>query len=166
MTPESARRIASTGRRLLTARLIRPADYAVLDALLWRVRKPGRWDCDPDYATIARLAGICRSRAIEAVRRLVALGILTKRRRHVLVRWGSNRAQVAARQVSNSYTFCVCVSKESSPRSADSDSLIDRGSKALEAALSGLGSAIQCFSTQSAQASKHSANSRATVASP
>lgn len=120
MTPDTARRIAAHARRLLTARLIRPADYAVLDVLLWRVRRPGRWDCAPDYKTIARLAGICRSRAIAAVRKLVDLGIMTKTRRHVLVSWGRNRAQRAARQVANSYTFCAHMSKESSTRSADS----------------------------------------------
>ena len=155
MTPETARRIASTGRRLLTARLIRPADYAVLDALLWRVRRPGRWDCDPDYSTIARLAGCCRDRAMKAVRKLAELGVITKKRRHVLVRWGANRAQVVARQVSNVYYFCVPTSKESSPRAADSDSKLDRGSKALEAALAGLGRAIQAPLAQSGHPQTH-----------
>jgi len=141
MNPTTASRIAATGRRLLTARLLRPADYAVLDALLWRVRRPGRWDCDPDYATLARLAGICRGRVIEAVRVLVSLGLITKTRRHALIRWGRNRAQVAARQLSNAYVFCA-PSKESSGRSADSDSRLERGSTGLERALAGLGAAI------------------------
>jgi len=106
MLPSTASRIAATGRRLLTARLLRPADYAVLDALLWRVRRPGRWDCDPDYATISRLAGCCRSRAIKAVATLERLGLLSRQRRHALIRWGRNRAQVAARQLSNCYVSC------------------------------------------------------------
>lgn len=142
MLPSTARRIAANARRLLTARLIHPADYAVLDALLWRVRRPGMWDCDPDYATLARLAGICRGRAIEAVRVLVSLGLITKTRRHALVRWGRNRAQVAARQLSNCYVFCA-PSKESSPRPADSDSKLDSGSTGLERALSRFKAAIQ-----------------------
>lgn len=139
MTPETARKITAHVRRLQTAGLLTAHDFTAFDVLMWRVRKMGRWDCDPDYATIARLGHICRSKAIGAVKKLVALGVITKKRRHVLVRWGANRAQVAARQVSNSYTFCVCYSKESSGRAADSDSLINRGSKALEAALAGLG---------------------------
>lgn len=142
MSPETARRITAHVRRMLTERMLNAYDFAVYDVLMWRVRKPGRWDCDPDYSTIARLAGICRDRAMKAVRKLVGLGVLTKKRRHVLVRWGANRAQVAARQVSNVYYFCVPPSKESSPRAADSDSLLDRGSKALEAALAGLGRAM------------------------
>jgi len=142
MLPSTASRIAATGRRLLTARLLRPADYAVLDALLWRVRRPGMWDCDPDYATLARLAGICRGRAIEAVRVLVSLGLITKTRRHALVRWGRNRAQVAARQLSNAYVFCAPII-ESSPRPADSVSGLDSGSVRLERALAGLGRAMR-----------------------
>jgi len=144
MLPSTASRIAATGRRLLTARLLRPADYAVLDALLWRVRRPGRWDCDPDYATLARLAGICRGRAIEAVRVLVSLKIITKTRRHTLIRWGRNRAQVAARQLSNCYVFCA-PSIESSPRPADSDSRLDSRSTGVERALAGLGRAMQAL---------------------
>ena len=141
MTPETARRITAHVRRLLTERMLNAYDFAVYDVLMWRVRKPGRWDCDPDYSTIARLAGICRDRAMKAVRKLVGLGVLTKKRRHVLVRWGANRAQVAARQISNSYVFAAPII-ESPTRAADSDSLIDRGSKALEAALAGLGRAM------------------------
>lgn len=141
MTPETARRITAHVRRLLTDRVLNAYDFAVYDVLMWRVRRPGRWDCDPDYATIARLAGCCRDRAIEAVKKLVALGIITKTKRHVLIRWGRNRAQVAARQISNSYVFAAPII-ESSPRAADSGFLIDRGSKALEAALAGLGARI------------------------
>ena len=141
MTPETARRITAHVRRLLTDRVLNAYDFAVYDVLMWRVRKPGRWDCDPDYSTIARLAGICRDRAIEAVKKLVSLGVISKTKRHVLIRWGRNRAQVAARQISNSYVFAAPII-ESSPRAADSGFLLDKGSKALEAALAGLGIAV------------------------
>lgn len=141
MTPETARKITAHVRRLQTAGLLTAHDFTAFDVLMWRVRKPGRWDCDPDYATIARLGHICRGKAIDAVKKLVALGVISKTKRHALIRWGRNRAQVAARQISNSYVFAAPII-ESPTRAADSDSLIDRGSKALEAALAGLGRAM------------------------
>ena len=142
MTPETARKITAHVRRLLTDRVLNTYDFAVYDVLMWRVRRPGRWDCDPDYATIARLAGICRDRAMKAVAKLAELGVLTKKRRHVLVRWGRNKAQVAARQVSNSYVLAAPI-KESSPRAADSGFLESkRGSAALETALVRLGAVL------------------------
>ena len=63
MTPETARRTAQHARRLLTARIITPHDYAVFDALLWRCRRPGRADLIATYAAVARLAGVCRDTA-------------------------------------------------------------------------------------------------------
>ncbi len=115
-------------------------DQTVLLWLLWRARRPGRWVCDPTYAEIARGTGMCRDQAIKAVRRLISLGLLTKERRHVLVRWGRNRAQVAARQVANLYAFHL-PSKESSGQAAESSLYIDSPrSGALEEALKSLAS--------------------------
>ena len=139
LSPKTANRITRAVRRLLTAGLITPHDYACFDALFWRCRRLGAWEADPDYRTIARLAGVCRDRAIKAVHRLEALGVLTKRRRHVLISWGRNRAHVAARQVANLYTFCVCASKESSGPAAIGGEAI---SLPLEQALAGLGAAM------------------------
>jgi hypothetical protein len=78
MSPDQARRMAQHGRRLLTARIISPTDYAVLDALLWRCRRPGRSDLAVDYRSIARLAGVCRDTAIGAVRKLADIGLIQK----------------------------------------------------------------------------------------
>ena len=142
MQTDTARRIDRHSWRLLKQRLIKPRDHTIFLWLLWKARKPGQWGCDPTYQAIADNCGICRDQAIKAVRRLTELGLITKRRRHSLVRWGRNRSQVAARQVSNCYTFCVCAvqSKESSGQAADSSLYIDRrGSDRLEAALAGLG---------------------------
>ena len=148
MTPETARRITANVRRLQTAGLLTAHDFTAFDVLMWRVRKMGKWDCDPDYATIARLGHICRSKAIGAVKKLVTLGIITKTKRHALIRWGRNRAQVAARQISNRYWFCA-PSIESSPRAADSGFLESKkGSDRLEAALAGLGRAVAYSSTR------------------
>ena len=141
MNPATAKRIERHGWRLLRMRAIKPRDQTVLMWMLWHSRAPGRWECAPAYQAIANATGICRDQAIKAVAALVALGIITKTKRHVLIRWGRNRAQVAARQISNSYVFAAPII-ESSPRAADSDSLLDRGSKALEAALAGLGRAM------------------------
>jgi hypothetical protein len=105
MTPKQAARTAAHGRRLLTANILTPHDYAVLDTMLWRLRRPGRWDFAAPYQVIARLAGVCRDCAIGAVRKLELIGILTKRQDRVIVRWGLNRAQIASRQAANIYVF-------------------------------------------------------------
>lgn len=105
MTPEQAARTAAHGRRLLTANILTPHDYAVLDTMLWRLRRPGRWDFAAPYKAIARLSRVCRGRVIEAVRKLELIGILTKQKDRIAVRWGRNRSQVASRQAANIYVF-------------------------------------------------------------
>ena len=115
MSPQQASRVAAHGRRLLTAKLLTPHAYAVLDAMLWRLRRPGRWDTSAPYSTIARLAGVSRDAAVEAVHKLVRLGVLTKEHRRVLVRWGANRAQVASRQIANLYVFCAPSTESARP---------------------------------------------------
>lgn len=105
MTPHAAQRTAQHARRLLTAHIITPHDYAILDALLWRCRRPGRADLVVTYAAVARLAGVCRDTAIDAVRKLAQIGIITKLTRRVLVRWGPGRSLLASRQAANCYVF-------------------------------------------------------------
>ena len=105
MTPKQAARTAAHGRRLLTANILTPHDYAVLDTMLWRLRRPGRWDFAAPYKVIARLAGVCRDCAFEAVRKFELIGILTKQKNRIIVRWGRNRAQIASRQAANIYVF-------------------------------------------------------------
>jgi hypothetical protein len=115
MTPKQAARTAAHGRRLLTANILTPHEYVVLDAMLWRLRRPGRWDFAAPYKVIARLAGVCRDCAIEAVRKLELIGILTKRADRVIVRWGHNRAQIASRQAANIYVFHSPSTESASP---------------------------------------------------
>jgi hypothetical protein len=103
MSPDTAARVAAHARRLLTAHIITPHDYAVLDAMLWRLRRPGRADIAVDYRTIARLAGVCRATTINSVRKFVEIGLLTKQLRRVRVAWG--RGQTASRQIANAYVF-------------------------------------------------------------
>lgn len=143
MTPDTAKRIERHSWRLLKQRMLKPQYHTVLLWLLWRARRPGQWVCEPTYAEIAAGCGMCRDQAIKAVRRLIALGLIAKERRHVLVRWGRNRAQVAARQIANLYVFRM-PSKESSGQAAESRVFIDRrGSAGLERALAALGASLR-----------------------
>lgn len=118
MTPHAAQRTAQHARRLLTAHLITPFDYAVLDALLWRCRRPGRADLTVTYKAVARLAGVCRDTAIQAVRKLAEIGLIEKVTRRVLVRWGPGRALLASRQAANCYVFRT-IGTESAPPAVD-----------------------------------------------
>lgn len=132
MTPDQAARLAAHGRRLLTVKILTPHDYAVLDAMLWRLRRPGRWDMTAPYKTIARLAGVGREKAIDAVRKLQMIGLISKEKRRVLVQWGYNKAQIAKRQIENKYVFHI-PSTESprKPTSIGFDRLISRAEKAF-----------------------------------
>ena len=119
MTPDQARRTAQHARRLLTARIISPFDYACLDVLLWRCRRPGRRDLVVDYQSIARLAGVCRDTAIGAVKKLAGLGLIQKILRRARVKWGRGRDRLASRQLANAYMSTVPATESATP-AADS----------------------------------------------
>lgn len=139
MTPQTAQRTAQHGRRLLTARILTPHEYAVLDALLWRLRRHGRADFTATYDAIARLAGMCRDTAIAAVRKLVEIGIIQKIKRRVMVRWGRDRALLASRQAANGYVFTESAGQATDKGKARFSPQIERGAvdkSALEGVLS------------------------------
>lgn len=146
MLPAQAQRTAAHGRRLLTFKTITPTDYAVLDAMLWRLRRPGRWELAAPYKTIARLAGVCRDTAIASVRKLIEVGLVQKIKRRIRVAWGRNRANIASRQAANTYVFRAPSTESASPA-------VDKGiarvlpsidsNSALERALSRLGAVFK-----------------------
>src|SRR3982750_3200867 len=78
LSPHHAKRIAAYGRGLKELRLLTPHDFAVLDTMLWTMRKPGEVTLEPSYADIARKSGVKRDTAISAVKKLVQFGHLTK----------------------------------------------------------------------------------------
>jgi len=105
LSPNHAKRIAAYARGLRELRLLTPHDFAVLDAMLWTMREPGHAELEPKYADIARKAGVGRDTAINAVKKLVQFGLLTKAKQWVLVHWGRGRGNLDARQRPNLYTF-------------------------------------------------------------
>ena len=136
MTPDAAARTARHARRLLTAGILTPHDYACLDVMLWRLRRPGHADLAAPYTTIARLASVCRDQAIRSVRKLVEIGLLTKRLRRVRVAWGRGGAATASRQIANAYAFRPPATESSGP-AADTGLVSD---SPLEKALTSLAS--------------------------
>lgn len=114
MTPQAAARIQKHGRRLLTNRIITPAEFTVLDCCLWRCRAPGRADLAVTYAAIGRLCGIATSTAVLAIAKLVQLGIIAKTKRRARFLWG--RGQLASRQIANAYRFLTsCTGSDDRP---------------------------------------------------
>jgi hypothetical protein len=128
MSPQQAARTAAHARRLLTAKILTPHSFAVLDALLWRLRPLGQWAFTAPYKTIARLAGVSRDTAIETIKTLVHLGVIAKQRQRVLVHWGRNRAQTASRQIENRYVFAPPSTESASPAA---DRALDKTSTVL-----------------------------------
>ena len=94
MTPAQAARLTKHGRRLLRRGLLQPLDFVALDCLLWSCRKPGASVLSVTYRALAGLCSMSRGRAIEAVRRLMDLGIIakTKTRRFALFGRGNRRS--------------------------------------------------------------------------
>ena len=138
MSPAEAARTASHARRLRAAHILTACDCAVLDTMLWRLRRPGRADFTADYGSIVRLSGVGRTAAIGAVKKLAAIGLLQKITRRVRVAWG--RGSVASRQIANAYAFRA-PGTESAPRPAakglariQEDSPCERALRSLAAA--------------------------------
>lgn len=110
--------------------------------MLWRLRRPGRWDLAAPYTSIARLAGVCRDTAINSVRKLTEIGLIMVTKRRVLVQWGRGGGRVASRQIANAYVF-KAIETESAAKPTDKGlTRIQVGSSVLEAALSRLNAAI------------------------
>ena len=105
LSPNHAKRIAAYARGLRELRLLTPHDFAVLDVMLWTLRKPGEAELEPKYADIGRKAGVSRDTAINAVKKLVQFGLLTKAKQWVIVQWGRARGNLTARQRPNLYVF-------------------------------------------------------------
>jgi hypothetical protein len=127
LSPNHAKRIAAYARGLRELRLLTPHDFAVLDAMLWTLRKPGEAVLEPKYADIARKAGVKRDAAISAVKKLVQFGLLTKTKQWVIVQWGRARGNLTARQRPNLYVFTAFPLESAVPSaSTEVDILITR----------------------------------------
>jgi hypothetical protein len=87
-------------RKLLRKALITPHQFAVADALLWSCRAPGRDEAQISYDRLAKLAGVGRSCAVAAIRRLRDLGVLSWRKTRLRVAWSLG---IASRQWRNVY---------------------------------------------------------------
>jgi hypothetical protein len=116
LSPFNPARTASRLRQLLRNGLITPHQYAVADALLWSARAPGRDEAQISYDRLAKLAGVGRSTAAEAVKRMRALGVLSWRKTRLRVAWSLG---VASRQWRNIYRLLGGPHTESSRQSTD-----------------------------------------------
>jgi Helix-turn-helix domain len=127
LSPNHAKRIAAYGRGLRELRLLTPHDFAVLDTMLWTLRKPGEAALEPSYADIARKAGVKRDTVISAVKKLVQFGLLTKTKRWLIVQWGRAASNLTARQRPNLYVFASFPLELATPSpSTEIDILVSR----------------------------------------
>jgi hypothetical protein len=127
LSPNHAKRIASYARALKEMRLLTPYDFAVLDTMLWTMRKPGEAMLEPSYADIARKSGVKRDTVIQAVKKLVQFGLLTKAKQWLIVQWGRKHGNLNARQRPNLYTFTSFPYESAPPApSTEMDILVSR----------------------------------------
>jgi hypothetical protein len=108
-SPKHAARVASYGRGLKKLRLLTSDDYVVLDRMLWGMREQGKSALAPSYDEIAREAGVGRNTAVNAVKKLVGFGVLTKTRRWLFIEHGRKRGRgrenLTVHQTTNLYVF-------------------------------------------------------------
>jgi hypothetical protein len=100
--------VAQRLQKLCRKRLIRPHHLAVGLTLLWSCRAPGRDAAQVSYTRLAELAGVGRNSAVEAVRRLRALGVLAREKTWLRVSWGLG---IAIRQGRNIYRWIASASE-------------------------------------------------------
>jgi hypothetical protein len=137
LTPTQAAEIAGRARRLLRAGRLTHHDYAVLDGMLWCSRKPGADSTIASYTRLQKLANVARATVAGAIGRLVALGLVQRVKRRVLVLWHNGGR--AWRQLANEYRFhCEFSARSDSEKKEFSISLAEPSSteqRAAEAAL-------------------------------
>jgi len=134
--------VAKRLRSLHRAGRLTHAEYAVADTLLWSCRAPGRDESQIGYRQLAKLARVAYSTVVAAVAKLVALGVMTKRKTRLRVAWSLG---VASRQWRNIYRLIAVQPvprTESDQRPAVSVKVSKPASMALEMALSRLGSVL------------------------
>jgi hypothetical protein len=105
LSPAQAGEIGRQGRRLLQARKITTFQYALLDIMLWRIRKPGCGSFIASMGTLARLAGQARSTIAAGLNALQELGLFQRVQRRAVAAWYGGRS--ASRQLANLYRFVV-----------------------------------------------------------
>jgi hypothetical protein len=96
-------------RHLVRDRKLTHKAFAVLDTIVFACRQPSQDRAAVSYTKLCRLAAVSRPTAVAAVKQLVALRLLAKEKRGVLVVWGQGWAW---RQIANVYVL-IC---ELSPR--------------------------------------------------
>lgn len=106
---------ARTLQQLCRHGVITPHDLAVGMALLWSCRQPGAEACMVGFKRLAKLAGVGRTTAVEAVGKLRALGVLVREKTRLRVRWGLG---IASRQGRNIYRWAA-LATEAAGRATD-----------------------------------------------
>lgn len=140
--------IAQRLHRLCRARLINPYDLTVGLTLLWSCRQPGREDAQVSFDRLAKLAGVGRTKAVEAVGKLRRLCVLARQKTRLRVVWALG---IASRQGRNVYRWFAPPATEFASRptnqmqvSKKEDCQQERRGRegALEAALASLGARL------------------------
>ena len=116
-----AGQLATHARKLLQRGQLTAHQFTLLDAMLWRARRPGSAMLAASMAVLARLAGQGRSTVAEGLRALEKLGLVARIRRRVRVAWGGS---TASRQIANAYLL-KAADTESSGRPAREQASID-----------------------------------------
>jgi hypothetical protein len=100
LAPYQAAQIARRGEKLLQRRQLTTHQYALLQIMLWRVRKPGSATLIAAMGVLAQLAGQARSTVIDGLNRLEELGLIVRIQRRARVAW---MGSVASRVIANAY---------------------------------------------------------------
>lgn len=123
MTSFVPARIAQRLRRLASGKLISPHDLLVAETLLWACRAPGREAAQISFTRLAKLAGVARSTAVQAVHRLQELGILAREKTRLRVVWSLG---IASRQGRNIYRWIMPATESASRPTNKAQVILER----------------------------------------
>ena len=103
LTPAEAAAIAKRGRKLMRAGRITHKQWAVLDCMLWSCRNPATGAIVVSFSGLQNLAHVARATVAGAVTALERLGVLSRIKRRVRVKWHQGGQQ--SRQATNAYVL-------------------------------------------------------------
>ena len=101
LSPKDVGAAMKRARRLLQAGAISRTAFAVMDCLAFNCRRPGQPSVRASLSLLQRLTCAARQTVVDALHVLCAVGLLTRRKHHVLVGWA--RGGRAWRQATNEY---------------------------------------------------------------
>lgn len=105
LTPQRAGQIEAHLHRLTAAGITTPHEFMVARTLLWRLRRMTQQTAKGTFESIAKLAGVCRTVAVRAVKKLEAIGLLYRHSHKPQQKLDPDSGKLLWQREANSYVW-------------------------------------------------------------